>query len=516
MAVRQGRGGPSRREFLELAGGAAASGLLGCGGASDPAAGGEGGESSSTGEPAGSSSSDGGSSGALDGTGGGGSSSSGGADDTTTGEVPTCEPGTAVVFAADAIPEDATMFPLAIIAGEMTPRSFMVAIWIPDGAPRRLRVWRALERDDMVALAFDEDVAPDDAGFVKVTVEGLCPGTWYHYGVFDGPADGFTARSRVAQVRTAIAEDATEPLVLALAACNGDVGGTWTWSALDVMSDEPYDMIVHLGDQIYADGAFTRDEYRAAWRSWLGTEGYKRFYAGAGLYATWDDHEVDDNGNFDRETMEPEQVEKRDNALAAFFEVMPIADDGSRRLWRSHRWGLTAEIIVLDCRYERRPSQGTYISADQMAFLQDRLRNSPCHFKIVVNSVPITNMPLLWDVAAADRWEGYKASRDALLQFIDQHDLRNVWFLSGDFHVCFVSRLEPSGDGRAAGLREIALTSGNTSVLGDLLLGPQFAFGSSAAHGVLVTLDPAADTVNVRFIDADGNDAFAQSLSDAP
>jgi alkaline phosphatase D len=516
MVVRQGGGRASRREFLELAGGAAASGLLGCAGSS-AGAGEDGTEGSSSGGAHGEGTSgEGGSSSALEATSSEGSSSTGGGDDSSTGEAPGCDEGTAMVFAADAIAEDATMFPLAIMAGEMAPRSFMVAIWIPDGAPKRLRVWRPLEGDDTIALMFDQDVVPDDAGFVKLTVEGLCPGTWYRYGVFDGPADGFTARSRLGQVRTAIAEDAIEPLVLAVAACNGDVGGTWTWSALDVMSDEPYDMVVHLGDQIYADGAFTREQYRAAWRSWLGTEGYKRFYAGAGLYATWDDHEVDDNGNFDRETMEPEQVEKRDNALAAFFEVMPIADDGSRRLWRSHRWGLTAEIIVLDCRYERRPSQGTYISADQMAFLQDRLRNSPCHFKIVMNSVPITNMPLLWDVAAGDRWEGYKASRDALLQFIDQHDLRNVWFLSGDFHVCFVSRLEPSGEGRAAGLREIALTSGNTSVLGDLLLGPQFAFASSAAHGVLVTFDPEADAVHVRFVDADGNDAYAQSLSDAP
>jgi phosphodiesterase/alkaline phosphatase D-like protein len=151
-----------------------------------------------------------------------------------------------------------------------------------------------------------------------------------------------------------------------------------------------------------------------------------------------------------------------------------------------------------------------------MEFLKARLLESPCHFKVIMNSVPITNMPGVWDFLASDRWEGYPSSRNELMQFIDDNDIRNVWFLAGDFHVCFVSRLEPSGTNRSALVREIAVSSGNTNILGDTLAEPQFAFGSQNPHGLLVTFDPAADAVNVRFIDESGADAYNESLVDTP
>jgi phosphodiesterase/alkaline phosphatase D-like protein len=189
-------------------------------------------------------------------------------------------------------------------------------------------------------------------------------------------------------------------------------------------------------------------------------------------------------------------------------------------VWQSFRWGLTAEFIVLDCRTERKPStmfsnDPIYISKEQMAWLKERLRTSPCHFKVVLNSVPITDMPTIpWDFASNDRWEGYPAQRDELLGFIAEHDIANVWFLSGDFHTCFVSYVEPNGAGVVAKTREIAVTGGNTNILGDFLAAPQFAFGSANAHGCIITFDPIADEVMVRFIDADtGQDAYNAVLT---
>ncbi|MBC8071033.1 MAG: alkaline phosphatase D family protein [Deltaproteobacteria bacterium] len=506
-----------RRSFLLLAASGAATTLIGCG---DDSPAGDGTSSSETGELTTSTTGTDGpaSSGGIDATTDSGASESG-SESTDTGEPAAClEAPSELGFVPDAIAQDDALFPSAVMAGEMKPTSFMVAGYVDDRSPKRLLVWRAGEAQDSVVVAYDVEVDPTDDGFVKVTIDGLCPGTWYRYALFAGPQDGPVGRSWIGECRTALADDVLEPLVLAVAACNGDANGSFGWPALDAMSDEYYDMFLHLGDQAYNDGAFTRDQYRTSWRQYLQAEGYKRAYSRAGMYATWDDHEVEDNGNFDRETMDPMQLEKRQNALDAYFEVLPIEAEGPNyRLWRSFRWGLTAEIIVLDCRYERRPSAGTYISAEQMAFLQERLLASPCHFKVVMNSVPITNMPGIWDLAANDRWEGYAASRNALLQFIDENDIPNVWFLSGDFHVCFVSRLEPSGTTRSSQIREIAVSTGNTNVLGDLLGPPQYEFASSAAHGLIVTLDPEANAVNVRFIDpTTGDDAYNASLVDTP
>jgi len=435
--------------------------------------------------------------------------------DATTGETEVCEEAPAISFDPAAVALDASLFPCAVMAGEMRPTSVMIAVYIADAAPKTLRVWRPGEVASEVELVHASMVTPSADGFMQVTVDGLCAGTWYSYGLFAGEGEEFTARSLIGEVRTAIADDALEPLTLALAACNGS---SLDWPAMMVTADEYYDMLIHLGDFAYNDGSETLAEYRASWRKYLGAEGYKRALARAGMYVTWDDHEIDDNSNFDRETMDPQELARRQNAMDAFFEVLPVDAEGpDYQLWRSFRWGLTAEIIVLDCRYERRPSLGQYISPAQMAFLKDRLQTSPCHFKVVMNSVPITNMPVAWDVAASDRWEGYPAERKQVLDHIDAHDIKNVWFLSGDFHVCFVSRLEPTGDQMSRRTREIAVTSGNENPIPEFLTQldpPQFAYGVHRARGVILTFDPEADAVNVRFLDpVTGEDLYNETLT---
>lgn len=535
-----------RRDFLRLSLGGAAL-LAGCGddeigdsasagtsGSTGETTGGSGGASTSNGtsETSGGASESAGST-TGDGTSTGDPSTSGSSGDTSTTAVDTATSGTTtegdtttgdelcagevIAFDPEAIPLDDETFPLAVMAGEMKPTSIMVTVFIADGAPKTLRIWRKSQEDGFVELIHEAPMIPTPEGYAKLAVEGLCPGTWYYYGFFAGDPDAFTGRSIIGEVRTAIADDALETLTIAMTACNGS---SLDWPALEVTADEYYDVFIHLGDMAYNDGAETLEEYRASWKKYLSVAGFKLAYARAGLYATWDDHEIDDNSNFDRETMDPQELQRRQNAMDAYFELVPIDAEGpSYRLWRSFRWGMTAEIIVLDCRYERRPSQKLYISALQMMFLKDRLLNSPCHFKIVMNSVPITNMPLPWDIAANDRWEGYPGQRKEVMDFITQNDITNVWFLSGDFHVCFVSRLEPSGSALANRTREIAVTGGNENPIPEILTQlnqPQFDYGTHKARGCVLTFDPMADAVNVRFIDPQsGVDLYNKSLTQA-
>ncbi len=446
-----------------------------------------------------------------------GSGSSSSSDTTDTGEPELCmDEGFTEELDADAIPQDDESFPQAVMAGEMRTTTALLATRIADAQPRLLRVWRPVEPDGTVLVVFEAEVVPTPEGLVKVPVTGLCPGLWYRYAYFEGKPGRLTARSPIGEFRTAPPEDALEPLHVAMTACNGN---TLDWPALLRTADEYYDVFIHLGDMAYNDGAFTLEEYRASWRNYLSGEGFRRCYARSGLYATWDDHEIDDNSNFDRETMDPMQLQKRQNAMDAYFETLPIEAQGpDYQLWRSFRWGLTAEIIVLDCRYERRPSQGEYMSEEQMAWLEQILLDSPCQFKIIVNSVPITNMPLIWDVAAFDRWEGFAQSRNRLLNFIDENLVTNVWFLSGDFHTCFVSRIEPGG-GLVSNTYEIAVTGGRSNPLPDLLTGfdpPQFDYGVTVPRGCVLIFDPESNAVNVRFIDPEtGDDLYNESLTQA-
>jgi phosphodiesterase/alkaline phosphatase D-like protein len=421
--------------------------------------------------------------------------------------------GEVIEFDPDAIPSlENGELPLAVMAGEMKPESVMLTVWVADGTAKTLRVWQPGEREGTVLLVHEEVVTPLDEGYIKVTVDGLCPGQWYRYAWF---TDDFSGRSVIGNVRTAIAEDALEPLTLAVTCCNG---GSLNWPSMHRMAENGFDMLLHLGDMAYNDGATSLEQYRLSWREYMAADGYKVGFSTAGMYCTWDDHEIDDNSNFDRETMDPEQLEKRQNAMDAFFELLPVDAEGPDYvLWRSFRWGLTAEIIVLDCRYERRPSQGLYISPEQMAFLKDRLLNSPCQFKLVMNSVPITNMPNVWDVAANDRWEGYPTSRNDIRDYINENAIDNVWFLGGDFHVCFVSRLEPTGEETWDRVREIACSGGNTNPVPAGVLGlgsAQFDYGITGPRGVILQIDPDANTLNVRMLNVDtGDDEFNQTYT---
>lgn len=507
-----------RRGFLGLTLGATAVWLSGCGDDGGPV--GADGSGTSTGG-SGSGSSSGlttgldadGSSGVADET--GDSSGEGSSDSTGDEPEPVCkDEGEVEQWDAEAVPQDDGLFPYTPMVGEMQMTSVLCAVQIPDAQPKWLRIWRSAPDGDGVLVVHDDEIVPDENGYARMPIEGLCPGTWYEYAYFEGGPGSFSARSLIGEFRTAPPEDSVEPLSIAITACNGS---SLNWPALERTADEYYDMFIHLGDMVYADGSSSLADYRGVWRDYLAAEGYRRALTRSGMLATWDDHEIDDNSNFDRETMDPAELERRQNAMDAFFEVLPIDAEGpDYRLWRSFRWGLTAEVIVLDCRYERRPSMGQYISPEQMEFLQDRLLNSPCQFKIVLSSVPITSMPTVWDVAAFDRWEGYPDDRNAVLGFIDENLITNVWFLGGDFHTCFVSRVEPGG-GLTSNTYEIAVSGGNSNPLPDFLTGfdgDQFDYGVTSPRGCVLMFDPESNAVNVRFIDPQtGEDVFNETLS---
>lgn len=531
----------SRREFLRLTGASLSFFVSACGedtiGGGEGSSGGDGSSSSGGGAPTTSGGSTGGSSGggsSSEGSGGDGTSSSSGeaetssgetgeasSDDSTTGEQANCR-GESIEFDPDGVAEDLVNFPRAVLAGAMRATSTVVCSHTLAGESSVLRVWQPGERAGQVWLVYEVELVADEVGALRHRVEGLCPGRWYRYGFFAGGGDAWTGRSVLGEFRTALAEDAVEALTVAISACNHIQNRPWP--ALLTTADEYYDVFLHLGDMAYNDSASDLAAYRASWHSYLlalqdgQASGISRAFGRSGLYATLDDHEI--TNNFNPETIAATRFEA---AMQSYFEALPLTDEvGSQQVWRSWRWGRSVEFFVLDCRTERRPSTANsqapeYLSLTQMAWLKEQLLASPCHFKVILNSVPITDMPdIPWDFAAEDRWEGYALQRFELLEFIHSEQLRNVWFVSGDLHVCFVGQIQPGSDGVLGQMREVAVTGGNTNPLGDFLPKGQFPFGSSQPHALLMTFDPAADEVLVRFVDPDtGQDAYAVTLSHA-
>lgn len=408
-------------------------------------------------------------------------------------------------FDVASVPEDIDLFPTAIQAGAMKQESALLAIFVGDAAAIRLRVWQPLE-DDEVALYLDEAFEPDRDGYLKVHVSGLAPGEWYAWCALRENEDGdFVGRSLAAQFRTALPDGSREPVTVAISSCNGSSNDPWP--ALLQTAEEYYDLFIHLGDMAYNDACSSLTDFRESWRWYLSGDGFRAAYARSGLYATWDDHEITNNWSGD--DIDPTLYA---NAQQSMFEVLALEEDKDRRLWRRYRWGETVEFFVLDCRDERSEADGHYISPEQLDWLLSGLSDSPCHFKVVAHSVPITNMPPLWDLAADDRWEGFPGQRQAVLDHIKADGIRNVWFVSGDFHVCFVARVEDDLD-----LWEVAVSGGNSNPLGDSLnwfYPDQFPYSLGGPRTTLLTFDPDDDTVLVRFINPEsGAEDYRTTLS---
>lgn len=431
--------------------------------------------------------------------------------------------GTPSDFQPTELPEDRTRFPLAMQSGSAQSTAATVWGYASDMSPLRLRVWRPREDGRVgVILVTDVVVTPSPGGAYKHRVSSLAPATQYNYAYFVEDGDGtLTARSAIGQFRTAHPEEWQQPFTIACATCTNLRNAPFR--ALEKMTDFEFDAICHLGDMSYNDGAVTPDEYREKWRATLADPGYQALLPKASSYIAWDDHEF--TNNFNPETLAPERLAA---ARDAFFEMLPAEPGEDGQLWQRYRWGITAEVIVLDCRSERRPSTRNsdspiYIGETQMAWLKETLQSSPCHFKIVLNSVPMTRMPSLWGFAN-DRWQGYDTQRAELLRYLEENDIDNVWFLSGDFHVGFVARLEQEGYARR--LWEVAVgPSGNQGnplaflaeqeqYREDVFPSAQFEYGKGDLAGTLLTFDPQRDEVRIRFISAEtGEPLFDKVLS---
>jgi phosphodiesterase/alkaline phosphatase D-like protein len=191
----------------------------------------------------------------------------------------------------------------------------------------------------------------------------------------------------------------------------------------------------------------------------------------------------------------------------AFRDYSPVTYSPTLGVYRSVRWGRNLELFFLDERSFRSaeaaaacagdlapmapqsvraalatlaPTLATPVSEPCLATLDDpgrtmlgaaqyaaftqAIQASSATFKVVVNEVPIQQLYAM----PYDRWEGYVADRDRLLQFL-QANVRNVAFLSADVHATLV------GDVRYQTLGGPATSSGMWEVTTGPVAAPTFA-----------------------------------------
>ncbi|MBK8627473.1 MAG: alkaline phosphatase family protein [Saprospiraceae bacterium] len=168
-------------------------------------------------------------------------------------------------------------------------------------------------------------------------------------------------------------------------------------------------------------------------------------------YAIWDDH---DYGTNDSDWTYP----LKHHALDAFKQFWPSESYGA-----GHTEGVTSsfgwndcQFFMLDNRWYRtvQTEDGTILGDMQKYWFKEALLASKATFKFVA-----VGGQFLSDYAAFENFANYKAEREELIQFIDDNNIKNVIFLTGDRHHSEISKLITSKGNIIYDVTSSAITS---------------------------------------------------------
>jgi phosphodiesterase/alkaline phosphatase D-like protein len=254
---------------------------------------------------------------------------------------------------------------------------------------------------------------------------------------------------------------------------------------------------VMLGDTIYSDSEVPgrlnpiATTVRAKWAKYkvnLGMPPLRALRASTGYYSHWDDHEfVNDFSPAENSFDNGVNINGRtlyNRGVKAFRSYAPVTYSKANGIYRTARWGKNLELFFLDERSFRsanadangvcnNPSTGspdlaptapqahrtlfsavtpslaqpvsqacldkindpnrTFLGQRQLSRFVAAIKKSDARFKVIMNEMPIQQ----YYVLPYDRWEGFAAERQQLLQ--ELQSVKNVIFLTTDVHATLIN-----------------------------------------------------------------------------
>jgi alkaline phosphatase D len=333
---------------------------------------------------------------------------------------------------------------------------------------------------------------PEAAHTVHVDVRGLDADRvyWYRFHAGSGRSDaGRSAAGRsdshvspIGRTRTAPRPGA--PLAecrFAFASCQKYEDGHYT--AHRHLASEDVRMVLFLGDYIYegpsdADAprrhplreAMTLDDYRQRYALYRSDPDLQRAHQAFPWLVVWDDHELFNDYAGDVVSRDPRLRARQQAAYQAFAEHMPIRarlapGHAALQMYRGLALGQLANLSLLDTRQYRSPhacGEGvqrpcaafrdagrTMLGTPQERWLFERLRSSRAHWQIVAQQIPFAPVDREAGPGVAyhmDKWAGYPAARERLLDAIAARGRHDTVLLTGDNHNHWVMELRRAAD----------------------------------------------------------------------
>ncbi|KAI5926793.1 PhoD-like phosphatase-domain-containing protein [Camillea tinctor] len=346
--------------------------------------------------------------------------------------------------------------------------------------------WRVFAPNETGTVASGQAYTTSDIDYtIKVDATGLQPFTTYNY---QFTVCGSNNTSPVGRTKTApTADDDVSEVKLAVFSCSNYPYGYFNAYGNAARKDE-HDYIVHLGDYIYETDLqgerahnpprylFTLYDYRTRYGQYRTDPDLQLASQDFAWMATWDDHEVSNNGYRDGSSAlnntedsflnigHGVSVDQRKmNAVRAYFEWMPIRQvdlDDNLRVWRTFQMGKLFDLIILDTRnYDRsitslnwnddyismisNDASRTLMGSHQENWFYNELSRSAqrgATWRIVGNQVIFSHIVESFGLNG-DNWNGYVANRNRTLKHLYDNNIGNNIFLAGDSHQNWVSDL---------------------------------------------------------------------------
>ena len=218
------------------------------------------------------------------------------------------------------------------------------------------------------------------------------------------------------------------------------------------------DALIMVGDQIYADDLnFIApdqriDEFFKRYQEAFSQPYIRQLMAQVPTYMTLDDHEIEDNwpskaSEKDWVTLFPVAIHAYTTYQLSHSPLFELSQDKSKiigtptKLWYTFSDGC-CDFFITDTRTERYLSdveaERQIISSQQMEGLKNWLTNDSGKTKFIASSVPFFPDSKTKD---SDKWSGFLCQRTELIDFIFNHQIKPVIFLSGDVHCSMSAEL---------------------------------------------------------------------------
>lgn len=240
-------------------------------------------------------------------------------------------------------------------------------------------------------------------------------------------------------------------------------------SIFSAMAKEKAAFMLWLGDAWY-----TREvDYYSDWGLWYRASHDRAVLALQGFLksmpqlATWDDHDYGPN-DIGKNYILKETSRKVFNS----YFCNPSSGENGQGIYTMTSWG-DADIFITDDRWWRsadampdsvngKPNPEKKMLGDQqMEWLKNSLLFSTATFKIITVGSQVLN-----PVSPFDKWRDFPVEYQELMDFLTQHKIKGVVFLTGDRHHSEIIKVDRPGAYPLYDVTVSPLTSG-THVFGD-------------------------------------------------